>query len=147
MALLNFAMVDEADSVFVDEARRPARDGRQCRQAGGSAFHQRGGAIDRVEEVREREQPERLEWTSLEREPVERGADGFAGAQRQGLVILQQQDRLTRQVQCFGDSSRLGRGDEPIQRPCAERRHRIRAHHGRDLIELERAERRGVHAG
>ena len=133
--------------VLVDEARGPARDGRQGRQAGGGALHERGGAIHRVEEVGEREQAERLEGTALEREPVEGGADGLAGAQREGLMILQQQDRLTCEVEAFGDAYRLGRGNEPIERARAERRHRVRAHHGRDLIELERAERGGVHGG
>ena len=133
--------------VLVGEARGPARDGRQGRQAGGGALHEGGGAIHRVEEVGEREQAERLEGTAQQREPVERGADGLAGAQRQGLMILQQQDRLAGEVEGFGDAYRLGGRHEPIQRAPAERRHRVRAHHGRDLVELERAESRGVHGG
>ena len=53
--------------VLVDEARGPARDGGQRRQARGGAFDERGGAIHRVEEVGQREQAERFERAALER--------------------------------------------------------------------------------
>ena len=104
-----------ADPGVLDlEPRGPARDGREGRQSGGGAFHQRRGAIDRVEEVGQSEQPQRLQRKALVRESLERGTDGFAGAQGEGLMILQQQDRLTGKVQRLGDPDRLGRRNEPV---------------------------------
>ena len=112
-----------------------AQDGEVVAGAGDAGAR----LIDRIDEVGDHAQLQRLERPALHVERVERIGQRFAGAQRKQRVALEERDRLAGRRLRGDDDFRIRRRLELRQRRRAERRQRERGDGVDDAIEFKRA--------
>ena len=99
----------------------------------------RARLIDRIDEVGDHAQLQRLERAALHVERIERVGQRFAGAQRKERMAFEELDRLARRRLRGHDDLRIRRRLELRQRRRAERRQRELGDGVDDAIEFERA--------
>jgi hypothetical protein len=114
----------------------PARQIEQGKRSGCAANRQ-ARLVDGVEEVGEREQPQRLEGASLHGERGENLGQVARRAQREQRVLRQIPGRLARRRQKLRDTVRLGRGRKPPEALLAQGRQREAADGLDDAFEFE----------
>ncbi len=124
-----------------DAAHQPHQKG-QCRPRLRDRFAR---LLDRLEEIRQAQQPQRLERAALGGQPLERGLEFRRCAQREPRVHQQEPDSLRGRAQRSRHARRAGDRRQRLDFGAAHRRHRQVGHDRHDAIELERAQGAGVH--
>ena len=102
--------------------------------------------LDRLEIIGERQQADRFERPSIDRERIENGFQIRWRSQRKPLVICEEPGAFGRGLLCRHDTGRIGQRFQPQEPLMSGWRHREVGDGDDDAIELERPQCAGVHS-
>ena len=118
----------------------------QARELAARSADRRGGGVDRLEVVGEREQARGLERAALDLQQAEQILEVFRCPQREDRVVGQVAHRLGRRGQQLADRRRLGGRRQRVETRGAGRREREAPHRGDNPIEFEGPEAAWAHS-
>jgi hypothetical protein len=135
------------DVVDLGGERRGAADqSAQARELAARSADRRGGGVDRLEVVSEREQTRGLERAAIDLQQAEQILEVFRCPQREDRVVGQVAHRLGRRGQQLADRRQLGGRRQRVKARGAGRRERKAPHRGDNPIEFEGPEAAWAHS-